>query len=62
MGSERDPVTHREIRKNLSHAFSARALRDQEEVVRKYVDIFMAQLGRLGNDPEGISINMVCSE
>ena len=59
MGSERDPAIHHQIRKNLSHAFSAKALRDQEDVVHKYIDLFMVQVKRLGDDPEGIKINEV---
>jgi len=57
MFTERDPAIHREIRRSLSHAFSARALRDQEEVVLKYVSMFMTQLRTLGDNPRGINLN-----
>jgi cytochrome P450 len=50
----RDPEKHREVRKLLSHAFSAKALRLQTDVVIQYVNIFIAQLKRLGNIPEGV--------
>ncbi|KAF3771171.1 cytochrome P450 [Cryphonectria parasitica EP155] len=46
--SVRDPAVHAEQRRALSHAFSARALRDQEEVVHQYVDLLIKQLGILG--------------
>ena len=59
MFTERDPAIHREIRKSLSHAFSARALRDQEEVVLKYVNMFITQLRTLGGNPRGINLNEV---
>lgn len=44
----RDPVKHAEQRRTLSHAFSARALRDQEDVVHRYVDLLLKQLIALG--------------
>ncbi|KAI0453884.1 cytochrome P450 monooxygenase-like protein [Xylaria acuta] len=46
----RDPEVHARQRKALSHAFSARSLRDQEEIVQKYVDGFVQQLARLGDN------------
>ena len=44
----RDPVAHAEQRRTLSHAFSTRALRDQEDVVHRYVDLLLKQLNALG--------------
>lgn len=44
-----DPATHAEQRRSLSHAFSARALRDQEEVLHQYVDLMIRQLEKLGD-------------
>lgn len=46
--SIRDPVEHAQQRKALSSAFSARALRDQEDVVQSYVDLLLKQLHNLG--------------
>ncbi|PSR87115.1 cytochrome P40 monooxygenase [Coniella lustricola] len=46
--SVRDPAAHAEQRRALSHAFSARALRDQEDVVHQYVDALLRKLGELG--------------
>ncbi|KAJ0114884.1 hypothetical protein J7T55_004626 [Diaporthe amygdali] len=48
ISSVRDPAVHAAQRKALSHAFSARALRDQEDVVHQYVNLFMKQLGNFG--------------
>lgn len=45
----RDPIVHAEQRKTLSHAFSARALRDQEAVVHRYVDLLLNQVNALGD-------------
>lgn len=44
----RDPVVHGQQRRALAHAFSARALRDQEMVVHQYVKQLLEQLSRLG--------------
>ncbi|KAL5403457.1 hypothetical protein PMIN06_009756 [Paraphaeosphaeria minitans] len=46
--TSRDLVEHSIQRKALSAAFSAKALRDQEGVVHQYVDLFIAQIGKLG--------------
>lgn len=55
--SARDPVEHATQRRALSHAFSARALRDQEDVVHKYVDLLVQQLGNLGdNGRKGVNV------
>ncbi|KAI8635538.1 cytochrome P450 monooxygenase-like protein [Xylariaceae sp. FL1651] len=43
-----DPEAHARQRKSLSHAFSTKALRDQEDVVQKYMDLFVQQLAKLG--------------
>lgn len=48
ISSVRDPAVHSSQRKALSHAFSARALRDQEDVVHEYVDLLVKQLGNFG--------------
>lgn len=45
-----DPEVHARQRKALSHAFSAKALRDQEVVVQEFVDLLMKQLSKLGED------------
>ena len=42
--AERDPEKHRGIRKALSHGFSARALASQEDVLDRYVQLFVEQL------------------
>lgn len=53
----RDPAEHAMQRRALSHAFSARALRDQEELVHQYVDLFVQQLGNLGdNGRKGVNV------
>lgn len=48
--SVRDPAVHAEQRRSLAHAFSARALRDQEEVLHEYVDLLIKQLGAFGDN------------
>ena len=57
--TQREPAKHREIRRNLSHAFSAMALRTQTDVVLLYVGMFVDQLKRFGNTEEGIIANEV---
>ncbi|CAJ2504076.1 Uu.00g114700.m01.CDS01 [Anthostomella pinea] len=48
----RDPEVHARQRKALSHGFSAKSLRDQEDVVHKYVDMFVEQLANIGEHGE----------
>ncbi|CAN8095966.1 unnamed protein product [Discula destructiva] len=46
----RDPAEHAVQRQALAKAFSARALRDQEDVIHEYLDLLVSQLGKLGED------------
>lgn len=55
--SVRDPAQHSRQRKYLAHAFSAKALRSQEFIIHQYVDMFLFQLGRIGNS-DGSGINL----
>lgn len=48
ISSVRDPTAHASQRKALSYAFSARALRDQEDVVHEYVNLLVKQLDKFG--------------
>ncbi|KAI0152840.1 cytochrome P450 monooxygenase-like protein [Xylariaceae sp. FL1272] len=48
--SAMDPAVHARQRKALSNAFSAKSLRDQEDVVQKYMDMLVKQLSNLGED------------
>lgn len=59
IASMQDPEQHRQARKALSPAFSAKALRDQQDVVLKYVNMFVDQVRSLGDTAEGIDINEV---
>lgn len=57
LANARDPIEHSTQRRALSAAFSAKALRDQEAVIHQYVDMFMAQLGKLaGATTKGVDI------
>jgi hypothetical protein len=58
----RDPARHRVLRKDLSHAFSAKALRMQTDVVLKYVDLWVDQVKKHGDRPEGINVDEVCEK
>ncbi|KAJ0165189.1 Versicolorin B desaturase, partial [Colletotrichum tanaceti] len=57
VGSERDPKRHGEMRKMLSSAFSQRSLLDQEHIVSRKIDDFVAIIGRKGGPGSG-GINM----
>jgi cytochrome P450 len=57
--AERKPEWHRETRRLLSHGFSATALKDQEDVIQQYVDLFVDQLAKLGGVEEGVNIGSV---
>ena len=39
-----DDSTHSRQRRTLSHAFSQKALLEQESIIRGYVDLFVEQL------------------
>lgn len=56
----RDPAVHTEQRKTLSHAFSARALRDQEIVIHRYVSLLLEQIGKIGLNGEK-SVNVTAA-
>lgn len=56
IASERNPEKHRNVRRILSHAFSAAALRDQADVVGKYVDLFVNGIKDQGDVAEGIDV------
>lgn len=51
-----DPKQHSATRKTLSYAFSPKALRDQTDVVLKYVNLWIVQLKSLGTGDDGIDI------
>ncbi|KAL4799279.1 benzoate 4-monooxygenase cytochrome P450 [Aspergillus venezuelensis] len=54
--SERDPVAHGLMRKDLSHAFSDVSLKKQEPLIAASVDVLIRQLGVHGSDQEGLNI------
>ena len=54
--SERDPVVHGKMRKYLSHAFSDRALKEQEDLVDEVVDEFVTQLGKHATGKDGVDL------
>jgi len=55
--AQRDPAKHREVRKNLSHAFSAKALRTQTDVVLKYVGMWINQMKKHADNPQGVNVD-----
>ena len=58
--SESDPATHSLMRRNLSHGFSAAALKSQEDLVQKFVDLFIFQInGRKTPEEEPQSVDAV---
>ncbi|KAI9775446.1 MAG: hypothetical protein M1816_005936, partial [Peltula sp. TS41687] len=50
--SERDPVVHGRMRRDLSHAFSDKSLKEQEYLVAEMVDLFIEQIGKYGAEKE----------
>ncbi|KAI0022327.1 cytochrome P450 [Xylariomycetidae sp. FL0641] len=45
-------------RRYLSHAFSAKSIRDDEVVVQKYIDMFIEQVGKLGGPgTQGLNVS-----
>lgn len=61
---EWDPVRHRQVAKQLSPAFSGRALKAKEPTLHRYVDLFVERMKTLGAEAQGVSlptwINWVC--
>ncbi|KAK7757681.1 hypothetical protein SLS62_000058 [Diatrype stigma] len=61
---EWDPIRHRQVAKQLSPAFSGRALRAKEPTLHKYIDLFVERMKRLGGGPQGVSlptwVNWLC--
>lgn len=53
---EEDPVRHRDMAKKILPAFSARAIRATEALVREYFDFFVKKMKELGSAPEGVSL------
>lgn len=52
-----DPTEHSRQRRMLARAFSLSSLREQENIVHKYTDLFIRQIGRLGR-PDGPGVDM----
>ncbi|KAK2030383.1 cytochrome P450 [Colletotrichum zoysiae] len=56
IGSERDPHKHGQMRKMLSAAFSTRVLMEQEDIITKTVEQFIARLGIDGAQVKGLNM------
>lgn len=57
---ERDPVRHREIRKNLSPAFSVKSLQAKESTLHKHIDYFLERMREFGSEKNGVDLLQVC--
>ncbi|PSR80560.1 benzoate 4-monooxygenase cytochrome P450 [Coniella lustricola] len=61
---EWDPVRHRKVSKQLSPAFSGRALKAKEAILHRYTDLFVQRMKEFGGGQEGVSlptwINWLC--
>ncbi|KAI0382376.1 cytochrome P450 [Hypomontagnella monticulosa] len=53
---EWDPVRHRQIAKQLSPAFSGRALKAKEPALHKYIDLFVERMKAVGAEAHGVSL------
>jgi cytochrome P450 len=51
-----DEADHSRMRKNLSHAFSDKALRQQEPLLQSYVDLLVQRLGEHGAEGKAVDI------
>ncbi|RDW69963.1 hypothetical protein BP5796_08360 [Coleophoma crateriformis] len=56
ISTEIDPQKHSEIRRRLAYAFSTKALRLQEDLVVKYIDMLVGQAEKHGSNPNGINV------
>lgn len=59
IGSERNPSIHARKKKNLTAAFSAKALAGQESIIQDCLDTFVGKLGPLSRKSGGQGINVV---
>ncbi|EDN93191.1 hypothetical protein SS1G_09057 [Sclerotinia sclerotiorum 1980 UF-70] len=53
---EWDPVRHRQVAKQLSPAFSGRALKAKEPILHKYIDLFVDRMKDFGGEAQGVSL------
>ncbi|KAF2028697.1 cytochrome P450 monooxygenase-like protein [Setomelanomma holmii] len=51
-----DEANHSRVRRNLAHAFSDKALRDQEPLIQKYVDLLVHRLGEHAAESKAVDI------
>lgn len=51
-----DDANHARQRKTLSHAFSQKALLEQESIIRGYVDLFVAKLTPFARTGEAVNM------
>ncbi|OTB04039.1 hypothetical protein M426DRAFT_59198 [Hypoxylon sp. CI-4A] len=58
IGSERDPSVHAKKKKNLTAAFSLKALAEQEPIVQQCLDRFVDKLGPLSVKSQGKGLNV----
>ena len=56
IGSERDPKRHARMKKNLTVAFSTKALTEQEETIKRCVEGMMVKIDQLGSKPAGLDM------
>lgn len=61
---EWDPVRHRKVSKQISPAFSGRALKAKEPTLHKYINLFVQHMEVSGGGTEGVSlpqwVNWLC--
>jgi cytochrome P450 len=51
-----DEAAHSRVRRNLSHAFSEKALRGQESIMQSYVDLLVQRLAEHAAEDRNIDI------
>ncbi|KAL8724112.1 MAG: hypothetical protein Q9166_008124 [cf. Caloplaca sp. 2 TL-2023] len=56
IGSERDPKVHGRMKKLLSHAFSTKALLEQESIIQSSIDAFIDKIGPESSTPKGLNV------
>ncbi|KAH7323011.1 cytochrome P450 [Stachybotrys elegans] len=56
LASERDPRKAGQKRGLFAHAFSAKGLMEQEEIMQRCIDQFILKLGKTGTKPEGVNL------
>lgn len=50
---------HGQMRRALAHGFSEKRIREQEDIIEKYIDLLMSRLTEVGGGEGAVAMDMV---